>query len=101
MVSATSLKPKVDAAPLLSHNVFQVDHGFDFISKEHLEVTEIKGVTCQLKLQIKSTTLIVFRLKLASIRLNTIQGRIFSRKIINITEEELLESLKKVAKYPK
>lgn len=103
VASAVSTKTNIEVAPLASYNVFQVERGLDFISKDRLEVTEMRSGDLLIKvpnnkvaeLYLKSNFIDCIPVKISLHKtLNTVQGRIFSRKIANIPQEELLESLK-------
>lgn len=103
IASAISSIPNIEVAPLASYNVFQVERGLDFISRNRLDVTEMRSGDLLIKVPdnkvaeqyLKANYIDCIPVKITLHKtLNTIQGRIFSRKIINITQEDLQESLK-------
>lgn len=89
--------------PLAAYNVFQVEKGLNYISRDRLEVKEMKSGDLLIKVPdsktadkfLKAKYIDNIPVKIIQHRtLNTTQGRIFSRKIVDITQEELLECLK-------
>lgn len=103
VASAVSLTEGVQVPPLASHNVFQVEKGLDFISRDRLEVKEMKSGDLLIKVPdsksadkfLKASYIDCIPVKISLHKtLNTVQGRFFSKKIIEISEEELLASLK-------
>lgn len=102
VASAISLNKDTEVRSLASHNVFQVEKGLDHISCDRLEVKEMKSGDLLIKVPdnktaekfIKATYIDSIPVKISMHKtLNTIQGRIFSRKIIEISQEDLLSSL--------
>ena len=89
--------------PLSSYNVFQIEKGLKFISKEYSEVTELRSGDLLVKTHNKKSAEKFIKANFVDIvpitvtyhkTLNSSQGRIYSRNIINISEAELIESLK-------
>lgn len=53
VASTVSLEKDVDVLPLASHNVFQVERGLNFISRDRLEVKEMRSGDLLIKVQDK------------------------------------------------
>lgn len=103
VASTRPTKEDEEVLPLASYNVFQVERGLNYISTCRLEVNEMRSGDLLIKVPdnktaekfLKTSFLDNIPVKFALHKtLNTTQGRIFSRKIIKIAEEELLSSLK-------
>ena len=92
-----------EVKPLASYNPFQVEKGLNHISEESLEVTKMRSGDLLIKvpnnivaekfLRAKLIDFIAVKITLHK-TLNTVQGRIKSDRVKDITEEELLEKLK-------
>lgn len=103
VASTRTQKEGTECLPLSSYNVFRVEKGLNFISRNRLEVNEMRNGDLLIKVAdgktadkfLKATHIdtipVLFSLHKT---LNSVQGRVFSRKIIAIPENELLESLK-------
>ncbi|XP_053968660.1 uncharacterized protein LOC128870086 [Anastrepha ludens] len=89
---------------LSKYNVFQTERGLKHISTEYTHVSELKSGDLLIKTnnlkaaekRMKATHIGVIPVKITSHKtLNTIQGRVYSRNIITLTEAELVEGLAK------
>lgn len=97
---ATTISFKENEIPrsLASYNVFQVEKGLNHISTDRLEVNEMKSGDLLIKVAnheiaekfLKAKHIDSIPVKITLHRtLNTVQGKIFSRKIIDIPDEDL------------
>ena len=102
IIAASKPKDTEHATPLASFNVFIVEKGLKCISREYSEVTEMKSGDLLIKVNnikaaekfIRSSTVAGIPVKFTYHRsLNCSQGRIYSKKIITLTDDELLEGL--------
>ncbi|XP_017464402.1 PREDICTED: uncharacterized protein LOC108357841, partial [Rhagoletis zephyria] len=101
VAKAIGSKPDQNVPPLSSHNVFQIEK-LQHISKEYTEVTELKSGDFLIKtnnlkaaqkcMKASYIDLIPVQITLHT-NLNSSQGRIYSKKIINISDEELTKYL--------
>ncbi|XP_055916085.1 uncharacterized protein LOC129948925 [Eupeodes corollae] len=89
---------------LSSYNPIQINRGLEFISKDILEVKAMRSGDLLLKVLNVETANKFLKAKLVDsipvkvtnhLSLNSIQGRIYSKHIVDISEEELLSELKK------
>lgn len=94
---------ELTSKPISAYNVFQIEKGLNFISKEYTDVVELKSGDLLLKannLKVaekfkKASYIDTIRVSISYHKaLNYVQGKIFSKKIIYLSEEELLEGLK-------
>lgn len=105
VASAVSKTNGIETKPLADFNTFQIAKGLDFISKDYIDVTEMRNGDLMIKttnlqsakkfLNAKYLDTIPVKITMHK-NLNSVQGRIFSRKIKDISEEDLLEELKSV-----
>ncbi|XP_017476144.1 PREDICTED: uncharacterized protein LOC108366308, partial [Rhagoletis zephyria] len=102
IATAIASKNGEEVRPLSSYNVFQIEKGLKHISTEYTEVTELKSGDLLIKTRnlkaaekfLKATHVDIVPVKITSHKyLNSTQGRIFSRNIIKLSEEELMEGL--------
>ncbi|XP_055910520.1 uncharacterized protein LOC129944883 [Eupeodes corollae] len=101
----TGLEKEGDQLRKLStYNPIRINRGLEHISKDILEVKSMRSGDLLLKVLNVATADKFIKCKLIDsipvkvtnhISLNSVQGRIYSMHIKNITEEELLEELKK------
>ena len=92
----------INGNPLSSYNVFQIEKGLRHISTDYTEVKELRSGDLLIKTlnlaaaekfcKNKYIDLVPVKITMHS-TLNSCQGRIYSRKIIDISEEELVECL--------
>lgn len=89
--------------PISEYNVFQVEKGLNYISKEYSDVIELKSGDLLIKVNnlkvaekfCKATHIDLIPVTISYHKtLNTVKGKIYSKKIINHTEAELLDGLK-------
>ncbi|XP_065355476.1 uncharacterized protein LOC135949950 [Calliphora vicina] len=102
VASALPASETIQAKTLASYNVFQIEKGLNHISKDYLEVNEMRSGDLMIKtpnlkvaqkfLNAKLIDLVPVQITLHK-TLNSTQGRIFSRKIIDLSEEELIQAL--------
>ncbi|XP_053960450.1 uncharacterized protein LOC128864725 [Anastrepha ludens] len=101
---ASAIGPLVDdkIRPLSSYNVFQIERGLRHICADNIVVTELRSGDLLLKVEntksaekfLKATHIGIIPTKITSHKgLNTTQGRIISRNLINLSEIELTEGL--------
>ncbi|KAI8119393.1 hypothetical protein CVS40_9281 [Lucilia cuprina] len=103
VASTRQITENTEVSPLLSYNVFQVERGLNFISRERMNVTAMKSGDLLIKVAdnkiaekfLRASFIDTIPVKITLHKtLNTIHGRIYSRKIINISEQELSECLR-------
>lgn len=91
---ADNTEPK----PLSSYNVFQIGRGLDYISTEYSDVTEMRNGDLMIKTKDLNTAQKFIKAKYIDMvpvkitfhnNLNSTLGRIFSRRILKMTQEEL------------
>lgn len=102
VASAIKISESVEVKPLSAYNVFQIEKGLNFITRDYLDVTEMRSGDLMIKasnlkaaqkfLKAKHIDIVPVKIEMHK-TLNSVQGRIFSRKIINIPEDELIKSL--------
>lgn len=102
VASALAQSENSETKPLASYNVFQIEKGLNIISRDYLDVTEMRSGDLMIKTADMKSAKKFLKAKYIDIvpvtitmhkGLNSTQGRIFSRKIIELSEEELLMSL--------
>lgn len=97
---ATALPESANSEPkpLASYNVFQIGKGLDYISTDYIDVTEMRNGDLMIKtkdlnsaqkfIRAKYIDVVPVKISLHS-NLNSTLGRIFSRRIVKMSQEEL------------
>ncbi|KAI8124675.1 hypothetical protein CVS40_4999 [Lucilia cuprina] len=102
VASALAQSDNSETKPLAAYNVFQIEKGLNFISRDYLDITEMRSGDLMIKTADMKSAKKFLKAKYIDVvpvtitmhkGLNSTQGRIFSRKIIDISEEDLLKSL--------
>lgn len=102
VASALPANETSEPKSLASYNVFQIEKGLNHISKDYIEVNEMRSGDLMIKTPNLKVAEMFLKAKLIDVvpvkitlhkTLNSTQGRIFSRKIINLSQEELLQAL--------
>ncbi|XP_017466295.1 PREDICTED: uncharacterized protein LOC108359128 [Rhagoletis zephyria] len=102
IASATGPTIEEKIRPLSSYNVFQIERGLKHICADSIVVTELRSGDLLIKTTnakaadrfMKATHIGIRPVKITSHKgLNTIQGRIYSKNLIDISEKELTEEL--------
>ena len=102
IASSLPQSDSIETKPLSSYNVFQMEKGLNYISRDYLDITEMRSGDLMIKttnmksaqkfLKAKYIDTVPVKIEMHK-TLNSIQGRIFSRKIIDIPENEIIKSL--------
>lgn len=103
LVVSTNINKELTSKPISAYNVFQIEKGLNFISKEYTDVVELKSGDLLIKTKNlkaaekfrKANYIDTIPVSITYHKaLNYVQGKIFSKKIIYLSEDELIEGLK-------